>query len=94
MGPVAIGLFYLGEALIYTTIWFSLISCFFKSPVRRRSTWVVGFILITIILAIINAFIASFISLKIYAIQSLFIPILVSLFYWFVIKIFFNKNSR
>lgn len=102
MGPVAIGLFYIGEALVYSTIWFSLISCFFRSPVRRKSTWGWGFLLITIILAMINAFIAHTIAENmnddqlstLYGFQAFVIPILVSVVYWIVIKIFFSKNRK
>lgn len=101
MGTGALALYYLGESIVFTIIFFSLTSFLFKPPVRRKQTWVLGFILVTIILAIISAFIENTIPenisdddlITVYGIESVLIPVLVSLVYWFVIKIFFSKNA-
>ena len=100
MGPVGLGLFYIGEALVYSVIWFTIVSFCIATPFKQKAAWINGFFFITIVLAIVNFIIESFIFTnmnndelgKIYAVQSFVIPVSISIIYWLVVKKFKAKE--
>lgn len=101
MGPVALSLFYIGEALVYSAIWFTIVSFCIATPFKQKAAWIKGFFFITIILAIVNFIIENFIFTnmnndelgKIYTVQSFIIPIFVSIIYWLIIKKIREKEA-
>lgn len=101
MGAGALWLFYLGEALTFSVIWFTIVSLFFGGFFKQKRTWWKGFVFTLITLTIANAIIESSITkqmsrdeiMNIYGIQSCVVPIFVSIFYWAIINKFILKSK-
>lgn len=100
MGIGALGVYYLSEAFVFNIICFSIISCFFISPLKQKIKWIKGFIFTTIVLAIINSLIANLIEkgmnddelATLYSFQAFVIPIFVGVTYWLITTKITNKN--
>ena len=93
MGSGELWIYSLSQSFIFTVIWFLLIGYFFKSYVRGKKWWFLGFILIWVILTFANTLIELYAANeKLYVFQAFLIPIGVSLMYW-IFAMLSNKNK-